>query len=300
MSPTSDSPVAVVGAGAVGITLATGLAEAGHSITVCGGKPLEQITLVEDGEPRSHSVSWARTADEVGAVPWVVLATKIHQTDAVAPWLRGICDARTCVIIAQNGVNHGERVPPELRAGAAPALVYVNAERTAHGTVNLRRTGRELVLPDNQAGRRAAGLFADSWVRAELEPDFPTAAWRKMLTNAIANPITALTHRRLEVLREPAAARLCADLLHETAAVGRAEGADLTDDLLQETLRWIQGVPAGSTSSMLQDRLAGRPLEYAGLTGTVVRLAEWHGIPVPASRTLLALLELTPTTPPGR
>lgn len=298
MTLSAKSPVAVVGAGAVGITLATGLADAGHPIIVCGGRPLDTITVTEGELTRSHAVHWAATPGDAGRVPWVVLATKIHQTDAVAGWLSAISTDRTCVVVAQNGVDHDDRVPAELRPTAAPALVYVNAERTSHGNVRLRRTGRELVLPDNPVGRHAASLFDASWIRTELEPDFPTAAWRKMLTNAIANPITALTHRRLEVLREPAAAQLATELLRETAAVGRAEGADLPEAVVHETLTWLRNVPSGSTTSMLQDRLAGRTMEYAGLTGSVVRLAERHGIPVPASRTLLALLELTPTSAP--
>jgi 2-dehydropantoate 2-reductase len=291
--PAADSPIAVVGAGAVGITLATGLAEAGHRIVVCGGTPLHSITLTEDAGSRSHQVRWARTPEDVGAVQWIILATKIHQTPATASWLTGISTADTRVIIAQNGVDHHDRVPPQLRAGAAPALVYINAERVAPGSVALRRTGRELVLPDSDAGRDAATLFGESWVRTELDPDFQSAAWRKMLTNAIANPMTALTYRRMDVLREPAAAELATDLLREAVSVGRAEGADLPDELVVQTLSWLQGLPAGSTSSMLQDRLAGRTMEYAGLTGTIVRLAERHGIPTPANRAVLALLALS-------
>lgn len=291
LSPTST--VAVVGAGAVGITLAAGLAEAGHPIVLCGGRPLDRVTLVEGGRARSYSVTWAASPDEVGTVPWVILATKSQHVDAIVPWLVGISDADTCVVIAQNGVNHRARLPEELRANAAPALVYANAERTVPGVAVLRRaTHRDLVLPDDRAGRHAAELFADSWITVELEKDFRTAAWRKLLANAIANPITALTERRLEVLRDPAAAALGEDLLREAVTVARAEGAALTDDVVTQTLRFLQNFPQGGTTSMLQDRLAGRPFEYAALTGTVVELAALHGIPVPASRTVLALLEL--------
>jgi 2-dehydropantoate 2-reductase len=290
LSPTST--VAVVGAGAVGITLAVGLAEAGHPIVLCGGKPLHRLTLVEDGQARSHPVMWAATPDEVGTVPWVILATKSQQVEATVPWLLGISDADTCVVVAQNGVNHRARLPEELRANAAPALVYAFAERTAPGVAVLRRADRELVLPDDRAGRHAAELFADSWITVELEKDFRTAAWRKLLNNAFANPITALTQRRLEVLCEPAAAALGEQLLREAATVGRAEGAALPDDVVTQTLRMARGFPPDGTSSMLQDRLAGRPLEHAALTGTIVELAARHGIPVPTSRTVLALLEL--------
>ncbi|GAA3240978.1 2-dehydropantoate 2-reductase [Pseudonocardia petroleophila] len=282
--------VAVVGAGAVGCTLAVALVEAGLDVVLCARSPLDAVTLTDDDRgTRTHRVPVAVDPAAARRADHVVLATKIHQTASVAPWLVALTGPDSVVVAAQNGVDHADRVPGELRDRVAPALVYVNAERTGPGRVRARRTERELVLADDPCGRRAAELFALTWLRVETEPDFRTAAWRKLLTNVAANPITALTMRRVEVLREPAVAELALAALRETAAVGRAEGADLPDGAAEETLRWLQGLPAGSTSSMLQDRVAGRRLEADGLTGAVVGLAGRHGIDVPASRALLAL-----------
>ncbi|WP_218601342.1 2-dehydropantoate 2-reductase [Pseudonocardia abyssalis] len=282
--------VAVVGAGAVGCTLAVALVEAGVDVVLCARSPLDAVTLTDDDHgTRTHRIPVATDPAEARPVDHVVLATKIHQTGSVWPWLHALTGPDTVIVAAQNGVDHADRVPDALQNRVAPALVYVNAERTGPGEVRARRTERELVLADDPAGRTAAELFSPTWLRVEMVPDLRSAAWRKLLTNVAANPITALTTRRVEVLREPAVAELALAALRETAAVGRAEGADLPDDAAEDTLRWLQDLPAGSTSSMLQDRLAGRPLEADGLTGAVVRLAGRHGIDVPASRMLLAL-----------
>lgn len=282
--------VAVVGPGAVGMTLAVGLVEAGESVVLCGRTRVDAVTLTEDEHgTRTVPMRFAGDPSQVQPVDWVVLATKIHQTEAAWPWLATLAGAGTRVVAAQNGVDHADRVPESLRSAVAPALVYINAERVAVGEVRARRTERELVLPDDAGGRAAAELFAPTWIRTETVPDFRTAAWRKLLTNVAANPITALTGRRIEVLLEPDVARLALDVLRETVAVGCAAGADLSDASVEDTLSWLQALPAGATSSMLQDRAAGRPLEYDGLTGAVVRLAGRYGIDVPANRALLAL-----------
>jgi 2-dehydropantoate 2-reductase len=289
MGIASRDTVAVVGAGAVGTTLAARLAETGHPVLVCGRTPLEQLELTDDRGTRTLPVRWAADPAEVGAVPWVVLATKIQHTGSALPWLAGLSGPGTVVVAAQNGVDHRERLTG-VRAELAPALVYINAERTGPGRATARYTERELVLPDDEPGRAAAELFTSSSVRVEVSPDFRTAAWRKLLTNAVANPLSALTGRRLEVLHQPGMSALSRDLLRETVAVGRAEGADLPDRIVEETMDWLLALPEGATSSMLQDRLARRGLEYDGLTGAVVRLAERHGVDVPTSRTVLALL----------
>lgn len=281
--------MAVVGAGAVGTTLAARLAEGGHPVVVCGRTPLEQVELRDDRGTRALPVRWAAAPADVGVVPWVLLATKIQHTESALPWLAALSSPDTVVVAAQNGVDHRDRLSG-VRADIVPALVYVNAERTGPGRATARYTERDLVVPDDGPGRAVADMFGAASVRTEVSADFRTAAWRKLLTNAVANPLSALTGRRLEVLHEPGMADLARDLLRETVAVGRAEGADLPDAVVEQTAAWLLALPEGATSSMLQDRLARRGLEYDGLTGTVVRLAARHGVDVPASRTVLTLL----------
>ena len=49
-------------------------------------------------------------------------------------------------------------------------------------------------------------------------------------------------------------------------------------------------MPAGFGTSMLYDRLAGRPLEHEYLTGAVVGAGARRGVPTPLNRTVLTLL----------
>jgi 2-dehydropantoate 2-reductase len=53
----------------------------------------------------------------------------------------------------------------------------------------------------------------------------------------------------------------------------------------------VAGFGPETASSMLYDRLAGRPLEHQHLTGEVVRRGADHGILVPVNAALLALLD---------
>ena len=47
----------------------------------------------------------------------------------------------------------------------------------------------------------------------------------------------------------------------------------------------------GSLSSMVQDWLAGRPLELEAILGNAIRLAEAHGAHMPRLHTMYALLQ---------
>ena len=238
-------------------------------------------------------MEWAAEPAELPPLRYAVLATKIHHTPAVADWL-GALPPGSVVLAAQNGVDHRARIGPLTAAAVVPTLVYPNAERIGPGQVRVRRTGRGLVVPDDDAGRAAAALFAGSGVEVEAASDFPTAAWEKLLFNVIANPLTALTGRPLEVLADPAMAALGLDLALEAVAVARAEGTALTPEHARVALAWLQGLPGATPSSMLQDRAAGRRMEHVGLLGPVVALGRHHGVPTPLTRAVLALLDALP------
>jgi 2-dehydropantoate 2-reductase len=73
-------------------------------------------------------------------------------------------------------------------------------------------------------------------------------------------------------------------LVEETAAVGRASGAD-TD--AATALARYDAIPAGMKSSMQRDAEAGRPLELDAIGGALLRAAERHGVAVPVATRLV-------------
>jgi 2-dehydropantoate 2-reductase len=220
----------------------------------------------------------------------VFVTTKAQDTASVGPWLERLVEETTTVLVVQNGVNHEQRlrglVPLEQ---VVPALAYIGAEQQQPGWV-IYRGGNLLVLPSTPTAAGIAEAFTASPLLARLEPDFKTAAWKKLLGNLVANPLTALAMGRIGVLHRPDMRQLADGLLDEALAVANAEGADLDRSDADKVLDGLLSLPTTNGSSMLYDRLAGRPLEHEYLTGSLVQLAEIHGIDVPLNRAVLALL----------
>jgi 2-dehydropantoate 2-reductase len=282
--------VAVVGAGAVGGFFAAELQAAGHEVVLAVRTPFDRLIVESEGVARDIPVSIVTDPQREGPVSWLLLAVKAHDTAAAAPWLARMADAATTVVILQNGVGHEERVAP-LAPGATllPALVYVAVERKSAGHI-VHHKGNELVVPAGAAGSGLAELFRGSRIKVTEEPGFAAAIWRKLLGNVVANPITALTLQRIGIIADPDIRALARGLLSEAVAAARAEGADLTAEDVQRTIGELSGYSKAGGSSMLYDRLAGRPLEHEFITGAVVRAADRHGIDVPLNRAILALL----------
>jgi 2-dehydropantoate 2-reductase len=287
------STVAVVGLGSIGGVAAGCLAAAGrHDVVACARRPMERLTL--DRPDGTVEVPLQCLTDPARAAPadWVLVCTKTQQTETTAPWLSRLCTPQTRVAVLQNGIDHVARVAP-LANGATvlPVIVYYNGERLAPDHVRMRRAGKDdLVVADDEVGRAFSQLLDGTGLHALLSKDFATLLWRKLLINAIANPITALALQRQAVLRRPDIQELCRAVLDEAVAVARADGARLAQDEPSRTIATLMTFSGELGTSMYFDRLAGRQLEVEALTGAIVAAGERHGIATPINRALLALL----------
>ncbi|MDC7786550.1 2-dehydropantoate 2-reductase [Rhodoplanes sp. TEM] len=285
--------VAVVGLGGIGGVVAGLLGRAGrHDIVACVRRPLDRLTVEHpDG---AFDVALRGLVEPAAANPvdWVILCTKAHETASAAPWLARLCATRTRIAVLQNGIHPVRRVGPFAGpARVVPTVVYYNGERLASAGVRMRRAGPwDLAIGDDGDGRALAALLDGTGLRLLITPDLATLAWKKLLLNVTANPITALTMQRQSVLRRDDVRALCLAVLEEAAAVGRADGADLAADEPVRAFAYLMNYPPEAGTSMYYDRLAGRGFEVDALTGAVVAAGERHGVPTPLNRAFLALL----------
>jgi 2-dehydropantoate 2-reductase len=289
--------VAIVGLGSIGGVAAGCLAQADrHDVIACTRSPLGRLTLERQDGPtvRVLELPLHSLVDPAAATPvdWVLLCTKAHQTESAGAWLARLCTPHTRVAALQNGIDHVARAGP-LANGATvlPVIVYYNGERLAPDRVRMRQAGKyDLVVADDELGRAFVELLEGTGLRILISDDFATLLWRKLLINAIANPITALTLQRQAVLRRPDIQELCRAVLNEAIAVARADGARLVEDEAARSIATLMTFSGELGTSMYFDRLAGRQMEVEALTGAIVAAGERHGIATPINRALLALL----------
>lgn len=293
-SESMPSTVAIIGAGAIGGVIADAASRAGHDVVLCVRTPVSSLSVRRDGDERQVPVTVVADPDALtGPVDWVLVTTKGHQTAGAFPWLQRLARPETPVVVVQNGVDHARRLAPVgLPGPVLPALAWIWARREEPGRV-AHAGGHRLIVPAVPVGRAFATLLAHGPIDVELSADFVTDAWRKLLTNVAASPVTALTGRTMEVLDSPGIGSLVRGLLAEAVAAGNAAGAHLSDADVAATLDWYQSLAGTRGTSMLEDRRAGRPTEHDAITGAVVRAGDRYGVDVPLNRALLALLTAT-------
>jgi Ketopantoate reductase len=171
-------------------------------------------------------------------------------------------------------------------------VAYQGGEVIEPGTVRLSGDGRFFLgEPSGELSRDLVSI-ADLLGRTGLNV-IPTqrirdAIWLKLMGNAAYNPISALTRGRMNSIMEN---RLLAEqvgkVMAETKAVGEALGAVFGSGVEEELNRSAGFGPV--RTSMLQDLIAGKPLEIVPLTGMVVALGKLKGVPTPTCETVLTL-----------
>jgi 2-dehydropantoate 2-reductase len=80
-------------------------------------------------------------------------------------------------------------------------------------------------------------------------------------------------------------------LVSEVCAVAEADGTPVPQAAQERALALAQAAEPGSFSSLHDDLVAGRRMELEALHGFVVRRAAQHGVAVPTSETVYAILQ---------
>jgi 2-dehydropantoate 2-reductase len=282
--------IALIGPGAVGGTVAAWLAQnSALSVAVCARTPFDRLEIETPGGAISAATKVFTDPAQAGPVDWVLIATKTYDTAAAEGWLDSLVGPATRLAVLRNGVEHLEpflgRLPVER---IVPAVVDIPAEREAPGRITQRRDG-SIKVPDDAAGRAFVALFAHTPIAVSITPDFKTEAWKKLALNC-AGAVNALVLKPGGVAHDEPVADVMRSLVRECVAVGRAEGADLAEDLPDTVIANYRSAPADSINSLHADRMAGRPMELDARNGVIVRRGAQHGVATPANAMVVALI----------
>jgi 2-dehydropantoate 2-reductase len=299
----SRERVLVMGTGALGAFYGGRLAQAGVDVAfVARGATLAALrrdgVRIETarGVDRVSPVQAVATPAEAGPRSIALVCVKSYDTDAAIAALRPVVGPDTIVLSLQNGIENEARLAdglglPPLLAG----LTQIGAEMVAPGVVRVDSGGRivfgELDGAATPRVARLAALFAAAGVDHRVTGRIAVMLWDKLAWNAAFNAATAVTRRTVgELLADPDGRVLVRAAMLEVVAVAQASGVPLAPERVDETLRHSAAELAMLKTSMLQDRLRGRRLEYDALNGAVLRAAARHGVATPVNRVLHGLL----------
>jgi 2-dehydropantoate 2-reductase len=316
---------AILGAGAIGAYVGAALARGGADVTLIArgahlramsSRGVRVLSVRGDFTARPQATDdWAALSD----ADVVFVALKAYSLPDIAPRLGELLAPDAAVIWAQNGIPWWYfQSAPEAAAAAGvttlqsvdPGGVIAASIRPEHNVGCVVYAGTEVVEPgvirhvegtrftigepdgsDSERCKRISAAFAAGSLRAPVEPRLRDQIWLKLVGNVAFNPITALTGATLgELGSVPEMPELLRSIFAECAAVAERLGISFPVSLDR---RLEAGLAVGDhKTSMLQDLEAGKRLEFECMTGAVVELAAYLGVPVPRTQAVHACVRL--------
>ena len=298
--------IAVIGAGGIGAIYGASLAKAGADVIfVARGAHLAAMRehgLKIEGDRGEMHVSPAHATDDpssIGPVDVVLFCVKLWDVESAGAAIRPIVGPKTAVIPLQNGVDAHERLIPVLgREAVMGGTAFVTGSIIAPGVVRQtgayqRMTFGELDGTISPRGKRLAQLCAAAGFEGILSPDVLVPLWDKFTMLVPLANVNALTRAPLGKYRaDPDSWSLVEGSVHETVAVGRAEGVNLAPDAADKAIALIRSMPDHHMTSMGNDLLRGNRLELPWFAGKIVELGRKHGVPTPVNSFVYAALKL--------
>jgi len=296
--------IVVMGAGGVGGYFGGRLAQAGVDVSfVARGRHLEAIKAkgLSLKSPLGDATVRVRAAEdpaELGAADVVLFAVKLWDTESAAERIRPLVAKGGFVIPFQNGVESIERVgkvlgPEHVMGGAAYIAGRIAEPGVIVQTGAMARLRFGPVLPVQQKMAKAFhAACKEAKIEAELTEDIVRVLWEKFVLLVAISATTTVTRKTVGVVRaDPDLRWLLETCMRETWALGRKRGVKLDDELVAQTLKFVDGLPAEMRASMAADLEAGGRLEAPWLSGAVARMSREAGIDAPANRAVYAALK---------
>ena len=240
---------------------------------------------------------------DVGAV---LVTVKSADTPEIAGLIAKHAPPDAVIVSLQNGVGNvpvlRQRLPGRrVLAAMVPFNVIAAGEGRYH-----RATSGDIVIEQDEA--HTADQLSVPGLKLRATADIAGVQWGKLLLN-LNNALNALADIPLrQQLAQRAWRRLFADQMAEGLAAIRADGikpvssTPIPAGLMPHLLRLpdaVFGVLLGGTvkidprarSSMWEDLQRGRATEIDYLQGVITEIADRHGLKVPLSRRIVALIK---------
>jgi 2-dehydropantoate 2-reductase len=298
----------VIGAGVIGSLFAGHLASVAE-VSVLTRRKEHADALNRDGlrvsgkSERHATVTASADPSELPPCEVAIVATKAAGLEGALRTLEGAFPDATVATVL-NGLGAEEIVREHGSWPIVSGVTFMSGTRHSDTHVEYILDTETWLGPYEETPFERVQELADtivaSGLKAEALPDLRPAQWSKLVFNAAVNPVAALTglphdpHFAAE--DEPTdLGHLVHGLVDEGKAVAAAAGVELHDD------PWEMNVLAtkrGSAHypSMLEDVDAHRQTEIELITGSVVREAGRHGVPVPLHAALYALVKAKETS----
>jgi 2-dehydropantoate 2-reductase len=288
--------IAIIGTGGVGGYFGARLAQAGNNVTFVArgahGEAIKTNGLQLLSPKGDYLVENAKAVDsplKLDNPDLVLIGVKAWQVKEVALQLKEVISEDTVVISLQNGVMAAKELSEVLpQKNVMGGLCNIFSKIKEPGVIEHMSAEPHIIFGelDHSITERAEKIrdtFNKAKIKNKLSEYIQGDTWKKFMLICLGG-LGALTRANYGVLcQTPELKNMMVKMLYEMYAVSQKEGIHLPESIKEKTLALTMSFAPSANSSMARDIWAGRPSELEYQNGSVVHLAEKHGIEVPVN-----------------
>lgn len=287
--------VVVVGAGAVGMLVASFLSETQQvtfvTRTESQKEKIEENGLVRiniDGSYVVRKVKVCTNLQQIEKNSIVIIAVKYHHLKSLYPEL-SMLHKDVPLLFLQNGLAHFDEVLQLPQRTIAFSSCQFGAERKNEYTVQHRGIGlfKIAVERGEQAPFSIFHEVNNERFPIKFEENAEQMLFEKAFLNCFINPLTAILQvRNGDLIENPNTYQLLENLYEEMISAFPEQKHNLPFEAVVALCKNT----AKNTSSMLSDRLNGRKTEAETIIGAVIKKAKKRGKKLPTLNTLYHII----------
>lgn len=243
--------------------------------------------ITETGSFVAVPVLATDNVSEIGTSDYVIMCTKSYDLTATIEQIRPCVGERTVILPFLNGADISERIRTLLPGIEVwNGCVYIVGRLNEPGVVESSGGLHDLFFGhENQTSERLLfmeKLMLDAGIKATMSENIRMIIWRKFIFISTTASLTSYFNVGFrDLLTDEERKKTTLAFMNEVAAVAKAEGVVFDYDIIDITVRHIERLPFGTTSSMHSDFKAGRNAELNTLTKIVIELGAKHGVATP-------------------
>ncbi len=282
--------VLILGAGAVGLSIAAKLSSVCNVHAVCRERHAEKIHL--DGfkmtgiwGESTYSFSCSADIPEDNEFDYIFIASKSTATESICEQFKDSIKGHE-VISMQNGLGN-EEIISKYTDSVIGGTIITGFEWKGDATINVSVESGPMNLGRFPSGMdesviRLAELVREAGISVETTENIKTSIWSKVLYNSALNPLGAVMGVPYGKLSNSHSWSIIRNIVEEAFQVVESEKVPLPWNKAEEYLEYLHDVQIPNTanhhSSMLQDLSSRRRTEIDFLNGAIVRMAEELGV----------------------
>jgi 2-dehydropantoate 2-reductase len=296
--------ILIMGTGGVGGYYGGMLAKQGNEVTfIARGAHLYALRHAGlkvksvHGDFELASVNATDDPANVGPVDLILFSVKTYHTDQAAQAIRPAVGRQTVVMSLQNGVDAAERIGKVVGAEhVVGGATWLSSAVEAPGVIKQISQFRRIVLGELGGGgsERIQSIYEvlnQTGITVEISENIQKILWTKFVFIASVSSVGSLTRLPMGEYRSvPETRRLLSGIMQEVASLAHAQGITLDDDVVSQSLAFIDNSGPHIKPSMQLDVETGHRTELESMVGVIGRKGREVGIPSPIADFVYAAL----------